>query len=354
MESSFGIKGAALNWMEAYLTGRTQKVVIQEAQSEESTLDFGVPQGSVLGPKKFCNYTKPIGKIIQKHRLQYHIYADDTQIYTVSDMNSINENVARIESCIRDVRRWMQTNKLKLNDSKTEVIIFGTKQKLQQLQDIRIQIGDEAIRPSKTVKNLGVHMDQELKMDSHVNSICKTANFHIHNIRRIRKFLTKDATKSLTNALVTSRLDYGNALLYGTTANLRKKMQKVQNSSARLITYTPRREHMTPVLRSLHWLPINKRLQYKILLCTYNSFQGTAPQYISDILPRYHPVRGLRSQAQRRLTPASTRTSAYGKRFEAAAPTLWNQLPTNIKELSTIPSFKKALKTFLFNHDLAM
>ena len=106
-----------------------------------------------------------------------------------------------------------------------------------------------------------------------------------------------DACKTLTHALITSRLDYDNALLYGLPSTLMTRLQKVQNSSARLVTRTHKREHITPVLHSLHWLPVIYRSQYKILMYTFKALQVTAPQYLEEVVLPYQPTRSLRSES---------------------------------------------------------
>ena len=108
---------------------------------------------------------------------------------------------------------------LKLNDDKTEVIIFGTKQNLSEMDDVSVRIGDSPVAPSSSVRNLGVCYDSNLKMDLHVSAVCRTSVMQLKNIGRIRKYLTHDATKTLINAMVTSRLDYANGLLYGANSS---------------------------------------------------------------------------------------------------------------------------------------
>ena len=130
----YGITGNALDWFRSYLTGRIQRVVIEEFVSVDQELDFGVPQGSVLGPRIYCMYTKPVSDIIQRHGLSHHSYADDTQLYMTMDHsnNDWRDGLARIELCVSEIREWMNQNMLKLNDDKTELIVFASKYKQDQ------------------------------------------------------------------------------------------------------------------------------------------------------------------------------------------------------------------------------
>ena len=155
-----GIRGDPLKWFLSYLKGRVQSVQIGSTFSREQNLLFGVPQGSVLGPVLFTIYTTPLGRIIQRHGLTYHLYADDTQLYMAfkpSDVISKCDAISRIEACVADIRIWMNDNFLKLNDDKTELLIITTREELSKISDISIKVGDQSISPSDDPpRNLGV------------------------------------------------------------------------------------------------------------------------------------------------------------------------------------------------------
>ena len=225
---------------------RCQQVIIGEDASADVTLGYGVPQGSVLGPKHYSLYTRPLGNIIRHHKLDVHFYADDTQLY-VSFMNSDREErtaaVTRLNDCIRDVRTWLTRNMLKLNEEKTEVFLFTSKHGLKSLSNITVTVGEQQQLQSSSVRDLGVIYDQHLNMSQHVRSVCRTGYYHLRNIGRIRRYLTQDATKTLVHTLVTSRLDYCNSLLYGLAANHLAKMQRLQNACARVSSQEPVAAH---------------------------------------------------------------------------------------------------------------
>lgn len=199
------------------------------------------------------------------------------------------------------------------------------------------------------MKNLGVEFDKVLSMSSHVNKMVQSSSFHLRNIGQVRNRLTEKATKSLVQSLVISRLDYDNSLLCGLSQELMNKLQLVQNKAARMITLTKRRDHITPVLRTLHWLPIEVRVDFKILLLVYKALHGFAPQYIKDLIQEYQPARLLRSSFQDTLHEPKARTARYGDRaFSVYAPKVWNLLPLPIRQSDTITSFKSRLKTHFF------
>jgi hypothetical protein len=162
LEKTLGIQGKALNWIKSYLSNRTQRVQIKGIQSEAKPLEFGVPQGSVMGPRMFLGYTQPLGAIARKHGLHLHVYADDTQLYLEFRKEDTEVTIEKIQKCVEDIQSWMTANWLKLNEDKTEIIIFGTKYKLSQLENIEeLNICGSVIKPSSQVRNLGVIFDLE-------------------------------------------------------------------------------------------------------------------------------------------------------------------------------------------------
>ncbi|KAJ8024621.1 hypothetical protein HOLleu_34570 [Holothuria leucospilota] len=203
---------------------------------------------------------------------------------------------------------------------------------------------------SSEVRNLGVIFDNALDMKEHVRRIVQAASFAIYKIGRLHKFLDSTSAERLVHAFVSSRLDYCNSLLYGLPSNEIDKLQRVQNSAARLVTRRKKYDHIKPVLHELHWLPVRERIIYKIALLTYKALHGMAPSYIADLLSEYKPSRSLRSSSQCFLKrPQSVCTSYYGDRsFSVAAPTVWNNLPHHIRTATSVSSLKTRLKTYLF------
>jgi hypothetical protein len=355
LSQDFAIQGEALKWFQSYLTDRTQAVTIGSERSSLQPLQHGVPQGSVLGSKLFGMYTKPLGTLVSQHGVLYHLYADDSQLYLAFNIDNINVQdtscsaVATLEQSIDCIRTWMRANKLKLNDSKTKVILFGAKQRLKNVENIKVRVGNVYITPKKCVKNLGVHQDQQLSMEQHIRAVCRSVHMHLHNISRIRRYLTRDSTHVLVQALAISRIDYANSLLTGITKDLLQRLQRLENTCARVVCLTPRMAHMQPVLKDLHWLPVRSRIEFKVLVLTYKALHGSSPSYISSMLNLYKPTRHLRSESQQLLRKPPVSTASFGHRtFSFAASTLWNKLPFDIKEATSLECFKTRLKTHLF------
>ena len=351
LEQRFGVTGCAIAWIKSYLSDRSQSVKIHGSVSDDTPLVFGVPQGSALGPILFTMYTTPIGDIIRRHQLNFHLYADDTQLYVnfeLSDDDNKLSSLNKIENCVSEVRMWMNTNFLKLNEDKTVALVHASRNNQTKHNITAIKIGDCDITPSPSARNIGVVFDGEMSMAAHVHQTCRVCYYHLKNIASIRSCLTEQAAIRLVHSLVVSRLDYANALLFGITDVLIGKLQRVQNYAARLVVRCGRRDHITPVLKKLHWLPVKQRVTYKIILLTFRALNGLAPIYIVDMLHRHRPTRALRSADNNDLQVPST-SSRYGDRaFAASAPRLWNALPRELKIATSLTSFKRLLKTHLF------
>ena len=347
LQNRYGISGQVFKWFASYFKNRAQYVSINDTLSKPHNPQEGVPQGSVIGPLSFTMYTAPLEDVISKHDLGKMVYADDTQIYIILDDNDRSLFIPRLEKCIVDIKQWSADNDLKLNDDKTEVLHITSRFRGQS-PALHVQICDSLIAPVTNARNLGVIVQNDLQMNIFVNNICRSASYALYRIGQIRTFLDRKSTETLVHAFITCRLDQCNSLLYGLPDSLLSKLQRKQNSAARLVTLTRKREHISPILYELHWLPIKHRIIYKINLLTYKCIHGTAPIYLQELIHHYVPSRNLRSSSQSRLT-STVPSTQYGHRsFSVAAAEQWNNLPLNVKNSLTIGQFKKCLKTHLF------
>ena len=186
-------------------------------------------------------------------------------------------------------------------------------------------------------------------MEQDVKKICSEANYHLRNISKIRKYLTQDCAPILIHAFISSKLDYCNSLLYGIPKYLVCRLQRVQNTAARIVTLTRKYDSITPIMFKLHWLPVHSRIIFKLLLLVYKALNGKAPSYISSLLSHRKCSRSLRSSGQELLTVPLAKLKTYGDRaFSIAAPRQWNNLPLSIRKSPSIAIFKRHLKTYLF------
>jgi len=351
-----GVSGSPLDWFQSYMSNRHSRVNIDDTFSAAVSLDCGLAQGSIMGPLSFTMYTLPLGKIIRKHKLSYHIYADDTQLYTAFNPKQPQDQIAainRLQNCILDIQCWMTHAKLKLNMEKTEFFVVGSSHNLKSNDALSLRVGTTTVKSINKVRNLGIIFDSTMSMSDHVNGLCRTLNHQLRNISRIRRYLDEDNCHHVVRALVSSRLDYGNSLLAGITETHLKKIQRIQNKAARLIFGIRRRDHISPYLTQLHWLPVKQRVNFKVLVLMYQCINNSAPAYLSELITLYNTPdctkRNLRSSKDiTRLTIPKTKRPVGDRGFSVYGPRLWNSLPISIREAPSLQVFKRQIKTHLF------
>jgi len=352
MENQLGLRGTALHWFKSYLTDRKQLVKIAATSSQVRDLVYGVPQGSVLGPTLFSLYTRPLSSVIEHAGMNHNLYADDSQLYIAIDVrspSSVSSVQDIISTCTSAVQQWMTGNFLKLNSEKTELIIV-TKPSLTKHTPSSLTILGEIINPSAKATDLGVVLDHHLSMNDHVKNLCEKAYYQLYLIRRVRPFITEEAARQFVQTNVTSYLDYCNALLAGCPAVLVNRLQRVQNCAARVIKCADRNTRSLPLLKALHWLPIKFRIKYKVNMMTFKGLRGLSPPYINELIVPYVPNHySLRSSDQLLLTTPRFNLKSYGScSFQFQAPSLWNELPFNLRSEISLPVFKTKLKTHYF------
>ena len=305
LEHDYGITGRVIDWIQSYLTGRTQFVRFNGATSRTMTVTSGVPQGSVLGPILFIAYSAEVINIVELHGLRAHAFADDLQVYGHVAQDDASSLVVRMVSCIEHVKTWMTSNRLRLNPSKTEHIWLGSSRRLHHCPADKVRISDADIQPAESVRDLGVLIDGAMTLTTHVNHLVGVCFFHLRQIRIIRRSLSTDAAHSLVRALIHARVDYCNGLLASCPKYLTDKLQSVLRAAARLVLQLPYRSSVTDLMhRQLHWLDIRSRVRFKISLLVFKCLRGSAPRYLSDycvpslvhsLLPAFSPVPGASS-----------------------------------------------------------
>lgn len=350
LSERIGIKGIALDWFSSYLSERKQRVLIDDQFSEMFTVQYGVPQGSVLGPILFMLYLLPLRDLLRAQSVDYHLYADDTQLYLTADPASPQPSFQKAVEALTRISEWMGNNYLKLNEKKTEILLISSRFSRHPFQHNFVLSSDDIVRPAPFVRNLGAYLSTDMSLNKHVSMLCRSISYNLRNISRVRKYLTDSAAHAAIRALVLSRLDYHNALLYGAPLFQLQRLQRMQNLAARIATCANRRDPATPLLRTLHWLPVAARIEFKVCLFVFKALGGTGPGYLRDLLHTHTPMRALRSSADSsRLVIPKTRTVSFGDRaFSAAGPRIWNSLPQHLRCASSETEFRRGLKTHFF------
>ena len=346
----YGISGQAQIWFSSYFQNRLQSVKIKDTFSDKVTLSYGVPQGYVLGPVLFTLYTTPVSAIISSFDINYHLYADDTQIYMSQSVSNAKESLEKLQHCLISVSAWMTGSKLELNPSKTEFLLIGTKlQREKFLNNFPCLLLGQETNPSTSAKNLGVLFDSSLNFRKHISQTCRACFYHIRDLRRIRKNLSLDLAKHIAVALVSSKLDYCNSLFHNMPEKDIARLQRVQNCLARVVTNAPRFSRPVPILKQLHWLPVNFRIHFKICAITFRTLKENQPAYLADLLVRPKCSKYLCSTNSNRFVVPRIKTKAGSRAFSISGPALWNALPVPIRNAKTILTFRKLLKSHPFD-----
>ena len=332
LATDVGVTGTPPSWFRSYLSGRTQIVSCADQLSSSRPVTCGVPQGSVLGPLLFCIYTRPLEQIIERHNMKYHFYADDTQLYVSFDPCDAESAMARLNNCLVDIRDWMAANFLKLNDDKTELLLIGNPKRVSKIHNFQLLIGDNIVKPSECARNLGVYFYSTLSFTTFINKTAASAMYHIRSLAAIRDHLPRELTSRLCNSLVISRLDYCNSVLSGVPKCSLRPLQLALNMAARLVFKARRSCHVSPLLDQLKWLPVDKRIEQKILTLVFKACNGICPSYLADLLEDYVPTRSLRSSDTPTLKVPNFKLKTVGDRsFSSVGPRLWNSLPHSLR-----------------------
>jgi len=239
-----------------------------------------------------------------------------------------------------------------MNTSKTEVLWCASDRRQHQIPQSGLQIGADVIAPSAAVRDLGIYLDADVSMTTHVSRVVSGCFAVLRQLRSIRQSVTRQVFVSLVVSLVLSRLDYGNATLAGITDKLFGRLQSVLNAAARLINASSRTVHVTPLLHDLHWLRFPERVDYKLAVLVYRCLNGLAPSYLADEFRRVSDMASrqrLRSASTANLdVPRFQRSTLGGRAFPVAATRVWNNLPSHVTSSSSLSTFKSKLKAELF------
>ena len=343
LSNEIGVSGTVLNWFKSFLCGRKQATNVKGCTSEYTDVLYGVPQGSVLGPVLFNIYIRNFIKLLNDAGFIAHGYADDHQ--AISSFRIEFQYGAlgySLPKCLAIISQFMNSHFLKLNADKSKLLIFSPHNVQRNLFFDSIYIGDNVFLPvSSEEMNLGVKIDSQLNFSPYIDMILSISYKQVRNIGKVRRYLTIDEIKTLVHAFVISRLDNCNSLLYGISECEIQRLQRLQNSCARLIYGKNKFDHVSSLFYELHWLPVKSRIFFKALLFVFKIFLGIAPTYLINCLT-------VINVEDRILHVPSSRTSYGDRAFSIFAPRLWNALPLYIRKSLTIPYFKSHLKHHLF------
>ena len=343
LEDEIGIGGVALHWFRSFLTGRTQRVKISGVYSESCDVPFGAPQGSVLGPKLFNINVRSQPLVFKQCSFNSSSFADDSngrRSFAISFQFEIISN--EVPKCIDRIIHWSHEHFMKINPEKTEIVLFRPFSLNSDIIMNGVLLGEQCIRFSKIVKNVGVWLDENLTLDKHINSVVSHSHKILRDIGRVKKYMQRTHLEQLIHAVI-SHLDYCNSLFINVSKDNLFKLQKLQNTAARIILGRRRHESASAALKELHWLNIDARITFKILLLVHKVVRGKCSLKLT-----YKSFNG-RAEDELKLETPNFKTK-YGKRlFEYNGSRLWNALPLHLRKEEDTEVYKKRIKTLLFD-----
>jgi hypothetical protein len=241
---TLGITDSAHKWIQDYLCNRSQIVSCSGVESQSSILSCGVPQGSILGPLLFSIFISDISTVFKKHPVKYVLYADDLQIFTPSSIGDLSATLSGLEACLSDVHRWLSSQLLVLNPKKCELIIFSsTRNATTGILDSSLLLDDCRLKASSAVRNLGILLDSNLNLNSHINNVRKQAFMYLRVISKVRRLISKKHSALLVDSLALSRINFCVSLFTGLPKKQLDRLQSVINYGIRIVEKLKRKCH---------------------------------------------------------------------------------------------------------------
>ena len=340
---SLGVFRKAVDSFKSYLSDRSQSVRIGHILSEGRVITHGIPQGSILGPELFSIYRNDLPTIPIACPLES--YVDDSKIYLSFSFKDINVAEIQLTDDLRRIAAWYFSNSLLANPEKTKLLLFGTPQMLNHVQNFRVTFLDKELQPVSSARDLGVEFDGCLSYDEHITQVVSKCR-SLCLIDRVKHILDSRTLIVIINALVFSKLYYCSSVWANTSKKNIAKLQTVQNFAARIVTGTRKYDHITPVLQQLKWLPVSYTLRYKDAVMAFKCLKGLAPPYLTRRFTSRPQTHDRVTRQMDELGIPFYRTAAGQRSFLYRATKLWNDLENNIKDSSSIGVFKGAVSHF--------
>jgi hypothetical protein len=340
----YGVRGTALEWFRNYLSNRTQYVSYHGINSTHHNVTCGVPQGSVLGPLLFIIYTNDL-----PNSLYYSnciLFADDTTVYHSS--SNISSLCSNIEYDLNILSDWFAANKLSLNAQKTNFVIFSPKAIVKATNSVNsLNLDTQKIHRVSCVKFLGVHIDQNLEWNDHIEHVIKKISCGTYAINSAKRTLSRSNLKLLYYSLVHPYIEYG-LLVWGCAAKHRfKKIEIIQKKCIRNICKANYNEHTGPLYKSLYILKVSDVYNMHLCRFMYQFVCGTLP---ASLLGLFQNNRNIHSHITRQYYDPhvmSRKSNRISKTFLHQSPRIWATLPSEIKLKRTIKSFNYNMKAYL-------
>ena len=339
--SHYGIRGVAFDWFRSYLSDRQQFTYYKSASSTKLPISCGVPQGSILGPLLFLVYINDIKSTIDISRAI--LFADDTNLILTD--KCVDSLISKASREIDAIFNWFNANKLSLNTEKTKYILFRSPQTRLPTTD-NVTIDGKPIEQVKSIKFLGVHIDEFLKWEEHIklknNQIAKNLSV----INRVKHDLQTRTMKTLYDSLILPHLTYGVVAWGNTCKKAIKRMHLLQKRAVRIISKSKFNAHTGPIFKSLKILTIHDIYRLNCCKLFWKKIHKKLPQLFLELIPLNNETHSYETRQQNNVRPASSKTRLSDQQLSIKIATAFNNLSNSLKDSinMSIVSFSKNIK----------
>ena len=345
-----GFHEDAISWILSYLLERKQCVKTDSGISRWITMKNGVPQGSILGPLLFLVLVSDLYKSICNGK--YHMYADDTQLYYHCTVNEIDATISKINSDLEKVLIFSNVNCLKLNTSKSNFIIIGSRPNLSKVSKKTlppIVINNEVIERKTRVKNLGVIFDEPFTWTNHVNKAISTAFFKLRQAYRHKNFLSEESKIAICETYVLCHFNYCDTVYFNIASFLKNKIQKVQNTCFRFIFGLKKYDHVSVCLEKLKTLNMHERRVLHGLSLMHRINKKLVPQYLIERITRNEDLHTYNTRHRKNIVSVKCNTVLRKNSFFPFFSKLYNEITTklHLNNSTSLGTFKKHVKQLL-------
>ena len=341
----YGIRNKEHCWFFNYLVGRKQCVSMYQCTSDFVTIKSGVPQGSILGPLLFCLYINDLCNLDFHPNTKISLYADDTAVF------SHGYDVLQVQEILQKdfdlIVKWLENNDMYLHPSKTKIMLFGPKKKIQNKQPV-IKFYNTALEQVDKTKYLGLIFDSQLLWNDHILYIHSKISRSIGCIRRVKHLIPKKILINLYYAFILPHIDYC-CTAWGSCSKMNlAKIQRLQNKYARLVLNADSFTSQCYLTTTLNWQSVEQRIKFQYCLLVFKILKNMVPPYLKRLISPYSQTYCTRYSENNTLSIPHPKSDYKKRSFSFTASSLFNKLPISVQLSHTIHTFKTGCLKFSF------
>ena len=347
----FGIINKECEWFSNYLSDRNQFVFANGIRSDDAVINIGVPQGSVLGPILFMLFVNDLSQNV--FLSSCNMYADDTVIYCNGP--NLPDVLNKLQLSVDRASEWYKANSLCLNNDKCNVLLISPRHMQVNNDDFAISLYGKTLNNVEVADYLGIKIDNTLSWDMYIKKLCSSLGCKISKMARLRGVTTSNILNKIYVSAVQPTIDYAICSWGFTSNNNIKRIQRLQNYAARVVTgnFDYINHRGTDLIKSLCWMNVVQRRNYFTLVLMFKCLRGLAPNYLSNEFTMYKDIESvynLRSSSSENVIVPYVDASVMKCSFSYNGAILWNSLPNDLQVLDDVSDFKRYVKTFVLTN----